>query len=86
MVKNEGDPLKKVVVCTPREEYARAGNRKEHNIGDLGDPAAAIRQHDTLVKDLLRKNGYIVHDLDLSEFAKGMGGPNCLIMPIERRA
>lgn len=27
----------------------------------------------------------LVHKLDLSEFAKGTGGPNCLIMPIERR-
>lgn len=25
-----------------------------------------------------------VHAVDLSEFAKGTGGPNCLIMPIER--
>jgi len=25
-----------------------------------------------------------VHALDLSEFAKGTGGPNCLIMPIDR--
>ena len=52
MVKNEGDPLKRVIVCTPKEEYARAGNRKEHNIGDLGDPAAAIRQHDALKETL----------------------------------
>jgi len=26
-----------------------------------------------------------VHRIDLSEFAKGTGGPNCLVMPIERR-
>jgi dimethylargininase len=31
------------------------------------------------------KNGVLAHVLDLSEFAKGTGGPNCLIMPIERR-
>jgi dimethylargininase len=31
------------------------------------------------------KNGVLTHVLDLSEFAKGTGGPNCLIMPIERR-
>lgn len=30
-------------------------------------------------------NGVLAHVLDLSEFAKGTGGPNCLIMPIERR-
>ena len=29
--------------------------------------------------------GARVHAIDLSEFAKGTGGPNCLVMPIERR-
>jgi len=33
----------------------------------------------------LEANGLIVHHLDLSEFAKGTGGPNCLIMPVERK-
>jgi dimethylargininase len=70
MVKNEGDPLKRVIVCTPKEEYARAGNRKEHNIGDLGDPAIAIRQHDAL-KETLRAFGADV--LDVPELA---GHPN----------
>jgi len=56
MVRNEGERLKRVIVCTPRQEYARASNLEKHNIGDLG------------------------------EFAKGMGGPNCLIMPVERGA
>lgn len=32
-----------------------------------------------------RANNVCVHTLDLSEFGKGAGGPNCLIMPIERR-
>lgn len=62
MVKNEGDPLKRVIVCTPKEEYARAGNRKEHNIGDLSDPAIAIRQHDAL-KETLRAFGADVLDV-----------------------
>lgn len=70
MVKNEGDPLKRVVVCTPKEEYARAGKRKEHNIGDLGDPAIAIRQHDAL-KETIRAFGADV--LDVPELA---GHPN----------
>jgi dimethylargininase len=70
MVKSEGNPLKRVVVCTPKEEYARAGNRKEHNIGDLGDPALAIQQHDRL-KETLRAFGAEV--LDVPELA---GHPN----------
>ena len=70
MVKNEGDPLNRVVVCTPKQEYALAGNHKEHNIGDLGDPALAIQQHDTL-KETLRAFGADV--LDVPELA---GHPN----------
>jgi dimethylargininase len=35
--------------------------------------------------DSAAENGVLAHVLDLSEFAKGTGGPNCLIMPIERR-
>lgn len=67
MVRHEGDPLKRVVVCTPREEYARAGNCKEHNIGDLGRPEIAIQQHDTL-KNTLREFGAEV--LDLPELSR----------------
>jgi len=35
--------------------------------------------------DAAEENSVRAHILDLSEFAKGTGGPNCLIMPIERR-
>lgn len=70
LVKNEGHPLKRVVVCTPKEEYARAGNRKEHNIGDLGNLAVAIQQHDAL-KNTLR--GFGAEVLDVPELA---GHPN----------
>ena len=31
-----------------------------------------------------KEAGLTVHSLDLSEFWKGTGGPNCLIMPLER--
>ena len=48
MVRNEGERLKQVVVCTPRYEYASASNLEKHNIGELGNPKVAIRQHDKL--------------------------------------
>lgn len=35
--------------------------------------------------DAAEETNVLIHVLDLSEFAKGTGGPNCLIMPIERR-
>ncbi|MCJ7550641.1 MAG: hypothetical protein MUQ30_13285 [Anaerolineae bacterium] len=62
MLGNEGEGLKRVVVCTPRYEYARAGNLEEHNIGDLGDPKVAVQQHDEL-KSRLREFGAEVTDL-----------------------
>jgi len=33
----------------------------------------------------LRHAGVMVHEIDLSEFVKGRGGPTCLIMPVERK-
>ena len=37
-----------------------------------------------LVIERLAATEYIVHELDLSEYAKGTSGPNCLIMPVDR--
>jgi N-dimethylarginine dimethylaminohydrolase len=34
---------------------------------------------------VLRRAGFRVHPLDLSEFVKGTGGPSCLVLPLERR-
>jgi dimethylargininase len=62
MLRNESDSLKRVAVCTPRYEYARADNFKKHNIGKLGDPEIAIQQHDTL-KSRLREFGAEVMDI-----------------------
>lgn len=50
MLKNEGDKLTRVVVCSPREEYFRVTNIEEHNLAQLADRDLAIRQHDTLKK------------------------------------
>jgi len=54
------------------------------NIISLGDNEFIVNRTNDIVIDLLKSKGYTVHVLDLTEFAKGMGGPNCLIMPIER--
>lgn len=34
--------------------------------------------------DILRDNNVIVHDINLSEFIAGTGGPSCLILPLAR--
>lgn len=62
MLRNEGERLKRVVVCTPRKEYARASNLEKHNIGELGDSTLAIGQHDRL-KNKLREFGAEVIDI-----------------------
>lgn len=33
---------------------------------------------------IARENGIHVHEIELSEFAKGAGGPNCLVLPVNR--
>lgn len=56
------------------------------NIICLGPAACIVDRANKRVVDKLTRTGTTVHDLDLSEFAKGTGGPNCLIMPVERSA
>lgn len=43
---------------------------------------AHASNHTTI--ETLRKKNVIVHDIDLSEFIAGTGGPSCLILPLER--
>ena len=62
MLRNEGERLRKVIVCTPRKEYALGANDLEkHNIGELGDPIIAIEQHNAL-KSTLKEFGAKVID------------------------
>ena len=70
MLRNEGEGLKRVVVSSPKYEYARADDLEKHNIGDLGNPEVAIQQHDML-KETLRNFGAEI--LDIAEL---QGHPN----------
>ncbi len=56
------------------------------NIICLGNKELIVNRSNSIMTDRLEAEKYIVHNLDLGEFAKGMGGPNCLIMPVERGA
>jgi dimethylargininase len=63
MLRDESDRLNRVVVCTPRKEYALGANDfKTHNIGELGDPEIAIQQHNAL-KATLKEFGAEVIDI-----------------------
>lgn len=55
------------------------------NIIYLGENELIVERSNRAVMERLEANGLKIHDLDLSEFAKGSGGPNCLIMPVERK-
>jgi len=55
------------------------------NFISLGDNEILAPVSNRSVIQNAEKLGVTVHALDLSEFWKGTGGPNCLIMPVERR-
>ncbi len=60
------------------------GGETTANIICLGDNELIVNRSNSDVIADLEAEKFLIHDLDLSEFAKGMGGPNCLIMPVER--
>jgi len=70
MLRNEGDRLRRVVVCAPRREYFEVENPAAHNIGETADPMKASAQHRKL-RAVLRGSGARV--VDLRELA---GHPN----------
>ena len=55
------------------------------NIICLGDNSVIVDRSNREVISRLEEHGLLVHAIDLSEFTKGTGGPNCLIMPVERK-
>jgi dimethylargininase len=52
MLRNEGDRLSRVVVCSPGDEYFHVGDLKKHNIVERADPDRAMEQHDSLKRCL----------------------------------
>jgi dimethylargininase len=70
MVRNEGDRLRRVVVCAPRREYFQVENPELHNIGEAADRNKASSQHRKL-RALLRHSGARV--VNIRELA---GHPN----------
>ena len=50
----------------------------------LDDDELIINRSNSDVIARLEAENFLIHDLELNEFAKEMGGPNCLIIPVER--
>lgn len=63
MLMNEGDPLKRVVVCTPKKEYFNVDNLAAHNIAEPAQPEKAKKEHDQL-KLTMREFGAEVIDVN----------------------
>jgi dimethylargininase len=55
------------------------------NVICLGENEVIVERANREVAERLSAKGVLVHELGLSEFVKGSGGPNCLILPVERR-
>jgi dimethylargininase len=60
-------------------------NTTTANIICLGNKEVIANKSNQKVIQKLKDSALIVHVLNLSEFVKGTGGPNCLIMPVERK-
>lgn len=56
------------------------------NLITIGDEEVISNVHNIEGNILLTKNGFKVHEVDLSEFVKGTGGPSCLILHLEMRS
>ncbi|MBN2541733.1 amidinotransferase [bacterium] len=62
MVKNEGDKLTRVVVCSPISEYFNVKDPELHNIREVANRTRALEQHDSL-KAVLSTSGCEVIDI-----------------------
>jgi dimethylargininase len=54
------------------------------NVISLGNNEVIADPANNITVGKLLEHGITVHEIDLSEFAKGIGGPSCLILPVER--
>jgi len=66
MLRNEGDRLSRVVLCTPRDEYFRVSNLEKHNITQIADRNQAIQQHDMLKSKIMEFGSEVI---DIPEIA-----------------
>lgn len=62
MLKDEGDRLTRVVVCTPGKEYLGVDDLKAHNIAERANPERAKKQHD-LLKSTMKTFGAEIIDI-----------------------
>ena len=66
MLRNEGDSLTKVVVCTPRQEYFRIDDLKAHNINAIADQAQTMEQFNRLKSAMTQFGAEVIDVPELS--------------------
>ena len=54
------------------------------NVICLGNEKVIVEKRNEEAMNKLKREGYDLYPLDLSEFVKGTGGPSCLILPLLR--
>ena len=64
MLKNEGDRLTRVIVCTPQTEYFNVTDLKAQGMNEFPDPEQTKMQHDRL-KSIMADFGAEVLDMDI---------------------
>lgn len=63
MLKNEGNRLRRVIVCSPGHEYFGVTDLKAHNIAERANPERAKKQHD-LLKSTMKTFGAEIIDIE----------------------
>ncbi|MDP3444569.1 MAG: amidinotransferase, partial [Ignavibacteria bacterium] len=70
MIRNEGDRLRRVIVCSPGNEYFSVTNKKAHNFNQIADAKTASLQHKKL------RSVLIDFGCELIEMEEFSGFPN----------
>lgn len=66
------------VISVPNEGFISG------NVVTLGNRKLIVNKENKVAIKKLHEAGFSLHEVDLSEFTKGTGGPSCLIMPLVR--
>ena len=63
MLRNEGDALRRVIVCSPRDDYFRVSDLSAQNMNEIADPEKTQEQYNHL-KNIIEASGSEVIDMD----------------------
>ena len=67
MLRNEGDPLQSVVICTPGRAYFDVADLKAQNMNEVSDPDATRKQHGYLARAMEEAGARVVDVAELAD-------------------